>query len=88
MTIFSPSSRPYVNPRLSYAFGRGTAPLTNENINYFLDKLEQEPVRDLLVSNSEDKIVSNQELVSDVRKLAAGLYNKLSNKSAHTDNFW
>lgn len=70
-----------MNPRLSYAFGRGTAPLTNENINHFLDKLEQEPARDLLVSNSEDKTVSSLELISDVRKLAAGLYSKLSNKS-------
>ena len=74
-----------MNPRLSYAFGRGTAPLTNENISYFLDKLEQEPVRDLFVSNAEDKIVSNQELVSDVRRLAAGLYYKLSNKSVYID---
>ena len=30
---------PYVNSKYSYAFGRGTNPLINDNINFFLGKL-------------------------------------------------
>lgn len=69
---------PYVNHKFSYAFGRGTVPLISENINYFLDQLEEKPVQDLLISHLEDKQINNHEFVSDVRRLASGIYDKLS----------
>lgn len=67
-----------MNPKYSYAFGRGTIPLLNENINYFLNKLEEKPKRELIVSYLEDKHVDNHEFVNDVRRLASGIYNNLS----------
>ena len=71
--------RPYVHSKKSYAFGRGDTSLVNDNINFFLDKLEKEDKRDLIVSHTENKTSTNHEFVSDIKKLASGMFNKLGN---------
>jgi fatty-acyl-CoA synthase len=73
--------RPYVDPKLSYAFGRSQEHLLYSSISRELDRqIEQRPDDVAFISHTERKKVTYSQLNADISMLAKAMVNKFNVK--------
>lgn len=81
-----------MDAKLSYAFGRSTASLSNHSIGTFLEERVQQNPDELAVSSHHERLqVDNKQFYADAHSLAYSIYHELGESpcgAATSDTCW